>query len=418
MAFDRRNQMALRPEEGMTKLLLSTPSRFTGEYSCDDLLFTHAWPSGPKQAQGNLGLTENPMSRNYFVLALDTPPHDRTKTIVVPNYTPTGDVVAIYLSILFGKRFDNHGRLESNGQFYLPHIDQGMAPCNVSLPFNSHKSRCDLELPLNLSEIQRLTTLLTDEQVEAKFIQFLRSAGRFYLHALQEAEADPEVAFLDLITCGEILSNFWEYEKDDLLDDQLKADLARVSGELEGGEAIAGRIRGRLFQVKRKFIAAILRLLSSTFFEHTEATQPFCALKAEDIETRIKAAYDLRSRYVHTGLDFGNWIFQGSAYLEEIFTGEPVVDDKDFKKLLMRSPTLCGLERIMRFCLLRFIHLNGCTIDARLDGEGMSKQRHRQRRGIARRFALRHSSRVMAHVGLRRDADDSQYITRSRIPSE
>ncbi len=366
--------MTLRPEEGITKLLLSTPSRFTGEYGCDGLLFTHAWPSGPRQAQGNLGLTENPMSCNYFVLALETPPHDRTKTIVVPNYTPTGDVIAIYLSILFGKRFDNHGRIESNGEFYLPHIDHGMAPCNASLPFNSHKPRCDLELPLNLSEMGRITRLLSDKQLDVKFLQILRSAGRFYLHALQEAEADPEVAFLDLITCGEILSNFWPYEQDDLLEATLKNDLARVSSEIEGGEAIASRIRRHLYYVKRKFTAAVLRLLSSTFFEHTEATQQFCALKAEDIGTRIKAAYDLRSRYVHTGLDFGNWVFRDSAYLEEIRTGEPVVDDKDLRKLLVRSPMLCGLERIMRFCLLRFIHLNGCGIDPSLDGEGMSNK--------------------------------------------
>lgn len=66
--------MTLHPSEGMTKILLSTTSRFVGEYAFDHFLLTHAWPSGHSQAEGNLGHTENPMSRNYYVLTVKTPP--------------------------------------------------------------------------------------------------------------------------------------------------------------------------------------------------------------------------------------------------------------------------------------------------------------------------------------------------------
>jgi hypothetical protein len=363
--------MRLHPDEDTTKILISTTSRFVGEYVQDDLLITHAWPSGHRQAEGNLGLTENPMSRNYFVLAVRTQPPDRLKTIAIPNYTPTGDVVSIYLSILFGKRFDNHGRIESNGHFYLPHISGHGMPCSASLPFNSHAPRRDLSIPLNLSETQRIRPLLSENPSNARFKHLLLSAGRFYLHALQEAESQPEIAFLDLITCGEILSSFFKYDQDDLLDETLKQDLARISTCLEGGEAVVRRIRGSLYQVRRKFTTTVLRLLSPYFFQQTDAKEQFCALKVDDIVKRIKAAYDLRSRYVHTGLDFGNWLMS-TAYHEEIQLHTPVVDDEKFKNLLVKSPTFGGLERIMRFCLLRFIHLHGCSIDERLSGQGLS----------------------------------------------
>jgi len=48
------------------------------------------------------------------------------------------------------------------------------------------------------------------------------------------------------------------------------------------------------------------------------------------------------------------------------------VHDKEFENLLVKSPTFCGLERIMRFCLLRFIHLHGCPIDEKLNGQGLA----------------------------------------------
>jgi hypothetical protein len=363
--------MNLHPSRNITKILLSTTSRFVGEYQEANLLLTHAFPGGHGRTEVILGLTENPMSRNFFVLSLETPPYDRSKSIVVPDYTPTGDVICTYLSILFGKRFDNHGRLESDGLFFLPRISERWSPCNPSLSFNNHKPRPDLSIPLNFEEVRRIAPFLEENRVDPRSELFLRSAGRFYLHALQEAESQPEVAFLDLITCAEILANYFEYDQDDLLDDQIKQDLTRIAEKLDEGVAIARRIRGRLFQVRRKFTNTLLHLLSPYFFQQTEASQKFCALKKDDIATRIKAAYDLRSLYIHTGLDFGKWIMIRTACNEEVHIGTPVVDDHEFRDLLVKAPTFFGLERIMRFCLLRFMHLYGSPIDDRLAEEGL-----------------------------------------------
>ncbi|MFN6527792.1 hypothetical protein [Nostoc sp. ChiSLP03a] len=53
---------------------------------------------------------------------------------------------------------------------------------------------------------------------------------------------------------------------------------------------------------------------------------------------------------------------------------EPNVDDKDLKKVLKRIPTYIGLERIIRFALLRFLHTNGVYIHKDLDDDKDTKE--------------------------------------------
>ena len=355
--------MTMRPKEDVTKILLSTPSHLVGNYEEDEFLLTHAWTR-------EQDLSYVTLDKSYFILAAKTPLLDRSR-VAIPDYSGIGDILCIYMSILYGKRFDNHGLVESLGHFYYPSPSHDNI-YDPRLPFNSRIPRPDLEIPLSLHEIRRIAPLLKEEPGNEKFDRFLVSCGRFYVHALQHAESQPEIAFLDLITCGEILSNFFEYSQDDLLDDQIKADLAQIGAQINNGDDIVRRIRGQMFQVKRKFVKTIIDLLSSYFFQQTEAKESYDRLNQDDILVRIKAAYDLRSRYVHTGADFGKWIEPQGKFNNEIQMGTPVIEDEDFKKILVKSPTLIGMERIMRFCLLRFIHLYRTRVDDKLDGNGLT----------------------------------------------
>ena len=314
------------------------------------------------------------LGHEHFIFAMKTPPLDRSR-VAIPDYTASGDIIITCLSILYGKRFDSHGLVESIGNFWLPDYSH-FSNYNPNLPFNSQTSRPDLEISLNLDEIKRIAPLLHEEHVDPRFERFFYSAGRFYVNALQHAEIQPEIAFLNLITCGEILSNFYNYNQDDLLDDEMKRDLFRIGGEIQDGSAIVRRISSRLFSVKRRFIKTVLFLLNSYFFQQSEAKENFGRLNKDDISMRIRAAYDLRSMYVHRGVNFGFWInlqfLVGRQFNNEVPFGEPVIDDPEFKKILVRSPTFIGMERIMRFCLLRFMHLNGVFIDLKLEGKGLS----------------------------------------------
>jgi len=136
---------------------------------------------------------------------------------------------------------------------------------------------------------------------------------------------------------------------------------------LEGGEKKANIIRSRLYQVRKKYKLTVRRLLNDNFFIKTQAKESFAALRKEDIEASLLASYDLRSRYIHTGERFGGKIRDWGHLVAERIVGEPVVDDKDYKKILMKAPTFLGLERIMRYCLLCFIHTELCPIDPQLD---------------------------------------------------
>jgi hypothetical protein len=354
--------MTLRSEEGITKILLSTTSYLVGQYEEENFLLSIAINRDLKRY--------DILDHEYFISAVRVPPHDKSCD-PFPDYSGRGDILSIYLSILYGKRFDNHGVVESSGMFWLPNYSP-FGNYNPNLPFNSRKPRPDLEIPLVLDEFKRIFPLLNEEQVNSRFRHFIRSAGRFYVHALKHIEPQPEIAFLDLITCGEILSNFFEYNQDDLLDGQIKRDLTHIEETIDDGDKIVRRIRSELFKVKGRFTKTILNLLNPYFFQQSEANESWGSLKKSDILIRIKAAYDLRSRYVHTGESFGWWVAPWSAYNNEIPFGEPIIADKEFKKILVRSPTLIGMERIMRFCLLRFIHLYGTPVDHRLDGDGLT----------------------------------------------
>lgn len=273
------------------------------------------------------------------------------------------------MSILFGKRFDNHGLTEGVGFFNLPKLDttQPIELSNIGL--NNHSPRKDLEIELNLDKVKIIEKILNGEVAE-NVHNIIISAGRFYLRALRVFEEEPELAFLDLITCGEILSNFHQYTEDELWghDHRLVSIFNAIETNLENGISISSHLKQRLFQVKRKYTLTICNSLNDYFFTNTESTEPFASLTRENIEQRIKASYDLRSQYVHTGASFGKWLLPIKSIQNEVGMGTPVGLEPELTKLIVRTPTLLGMERIMRFCLLKFIHLHsGTTIDVRLD---------------------------------------------------
>lgn len=75
------------------------------------------------------------------------------------------------------------------------------------------------------------------------------------------------------------------------------------------------------------------------------------------IERNIGAAYDLRSRYLHDSIPpFGGWVrTHYGPGREDVGHGRAVHDDKAFAKLIGRAPKLDGLERLIRYCVLKYM---------------------------------------------------------------
>lgn len=353
-----QERSVLKPDETVQKILLSTTSRMTGEYAGKDVLITHAWPDfGDSSA--HIRWAETPVSRSTYILAFKTKPIEKAVGSALPIYSPTGDVIASYLAVLFGKRFDCHGMTEGSGFYQVPDFSAFNILCRPALAFNSHKPRECRPVTLQLNCISSIRKLLdADYDVDVSLITKLDAACKFYMQALQNAEHNPEVAYLHLITSGEILSGFFEYSSEQVLSPQMREDLYRVECEIKGGKKLANRIRSQILSTKKKFVKSICSLLDKGFYIATESDIEHGFFKPDDIEKRIGAAYDLRSSYVHSGVPFGRWI-EPSYHSNDVQFGEPVVENKEFAKVLAQAPTFKGLERCLRYCLLKYMSQTG-----------------------------------------------------------
>jgi len=347
----------LQPDETIHKILISTTSRMVGEFVSDRILISHAWQNFTNSSSA-IRMEESPVSRSGFIIAFQTEPYIKEAGIVVPDYSPVGEIVCSYLSVLFGKRFDCHGLVEGHGFYNTPDLSAYSSICNPRLPFNTHKERSCFKIPLNLTNLSPLSKILTDSDIDPAFQTKLNAACKFYMQALQNVEYEPEVAYLHLITAGEILAGFFEYKKEEILDQEILDSLSTIENSLENGEKISRQLSRRLLGIKRSFVKALCSLVDQRFFESREADVEFGCFKSDLIERNIGAAYDLRSKYVHTGVPFGKWI-QPSGHLTDLQIGRPVVRDNDFSKILEKAPTFLGLERFIRYCLLNFMASNG-----------------------------------------------------------
>src|SRR5205823_13328258 len=115
------------------------------------------------------------------------------------------------------------------------------------------------------------------------------------------------------------------------------------------------RLKSRLFQIRRKCALFVRQTLDEPFYQSSESAPGYPRVCARDIERRVKATYDLRSRFMHTGRSQGVWVNALKHVGAEVMIGDPVISDPELKKLVVNSLTLCGLERVVQYCLHRSI---------------------------------------------------------------
>jgi hypothetical protein len=171
---------------------------------------------------------------------------------------------------------------------------------------------------------------------------------------LQTAERDPEVAYLHLITAGEILANAHRPESSDELDEEVRAILDQVRQHVPDGEKAAKVLTSRMRQIKRRFRSTVENLIDDEFFGLTHNSVPW-RFKKENFSKHVSGAYDIRSRYVHSGHAFGGWIAPRGDCSEEVRHG--ISED------VKAAPTYVGLERVIRYCLVRFAERHQLIVD-------------------------------------------------------
>lgn len=347
----------LKPEDTIHRFLISTPSRLVGEYISEDLIINHAWRSEFLTHHS----IEGPFSKSYYMVSLKLE-NQQEDALMIPDISI--EPLITWLSVLFGKRFENHGPVQQNGLFRIPDLGEQKPLRQYKLGFINHQPRSNLGVALDLTNFQIMKPLSTDkaDSVDKAVIPLFNTAGKFYLRALQTYDTNPENAYLDLITCGEILSNHFTFEDEQMYDSALLKMFEEIEGQTTNGKNIVKNIKKRLYQVKRRFTFTILKLLTPDFYEAHEVpngASTYASLTLDNIEARIKAAYDLRSMYVHTGIRFGKAIsFESYEVPIGTWTAVEGQIEKNLLKSINQAPTFKGLERIIRFCLLQFLHTN------------------------------------------------------------
>lgn len=348
----------LKPDETVQKILISTTSRMVSEYENKGIVITHAWPSF-YDSSSTFRMFETPLSRSGFIIAFETPPVEKRPGMAIPNYTPTGENICAYLSVLFGKRFDCHGLVEANGHYQIPDLTAYSRICDPELPFNSHEPRNCFPIPLEISQVSLIEKVLfTDSGVDEKLLRKLEAICKFYMQSLQNAEHDPETGYLNLITAGEILSSFFQYSEEEMFDEETLEYLNIIRSEIEEGDKIAKRISDRFTSVKKAFVKSLCSLLDDSFYVMAKSEKNLVPFVRENIEGNIGAAYNLRSKYVHTGVSFGRWVGTSRDH-SDLHFGKPELSDSEIAKIFEKAPKFVGLERLMRYCILKFMSSRG-----------------------------------------------------------
>ncbi len=336
----------MRLEKTVARYLISTPSRVVGVFSTDALAIDHAWPRDPDSS-----------SRRFYVVSLRHKEHTPAAGVALPSYRINAELIAALASVWFGKRFDVHGPLQEHGSFSIPTLGAHQPFVTPRAGPYSDTPRTDLNIKLSWGTFGPPFEFFRQyHQGDSKVNAFWR-ATRFYARSLRSFDSDPEVAFFHLVAAIEMLAAKLDFSDDQKFDAEALGILKRIREELHGGERIEKKVRGRLYQLRRRVSHCAVELTNDNFFDGSEAEHLFGRLCKEDLFDRVKAAYDLRSKYVHAAADIGGWLNIFANLNEEVQLGRPVMKDRELAKLIQDSLTLGGLERLVRFMTLRFGHL-------------------------------------------------------------
>ena len=169
--------MSLNPDKSVHKYLLSSPASFAGMYDQEDFLIAPA-------------LQRNYANRYFYIYAIRREETDNKNTILVPNYSHTADNLCVALSVFYGKRFDNHGAIESAGKLWIPNYGDTTFLNNNFLT-NNQKVRVDLNNSLNFKNCEPLISAITTPDNNNLWDNFF-TASKFYLSSLKLVDIDLE----------------------------------------------------------------------------------------------------------------------------------------------------------------------------------------------------------------------------------
>ena len=278
------------------------------------------------------------------MLSIRTEPYDR-KSIVVPTYEWVGEEVSgALLGAFYGKLVQNMGHLQFCGNFSIPSEVSNHAHDKERTPFNSEQRRPNGP-PLNLSEAIAVIESYIAAHGKEKTGWLLRAA-ECYRVALESFYTRPELVLAMFCSTLESLLSIRDYSEDELvyrLSDPCSSGLLTIVRKATG---LFVRLSHASFR-SVKVAALVEAYLPESYFEQPESDVAWGVPKnRQDVISRVKAVYDLRSKVLHTGNRQGLWFLEHDHQRAEIGLGKPVLDNKELQKTLANCLTLTGMERV------------------------------------------------------------------------
>jgi len=286
-----------------------------------------------------------PFRRSHFCLSVDVPERDKSAN-VYPMYEWVGEETSALLGAFYGKLILNLGHIQAGRLLTVPSLQERPFHRFDKPPFDG-QSRRPGGSELNLSQAAPLVAKYIKVVGSDDQLPLLVRAADFYRLGLETYDERPELGFAMLISTLEVLTRLREYSEKELYDDRLLDDLRLIAASCAEGLEIVSRLKARLYQIKRKVAALVRDVVPDSFFEQRETRPAWGFIKHRDeLVERVRAAYDIRSRLLHTGDRTGLWYIEHDHQGEEYGIGKPVMEDNKLANLLCRSVNLVGLERI------------------------------------------------------------------------
>jgi hypothetical protein len=288
----------------------------------------------------------------YYFRIWDMPPHTPgesrllclriTQEAALPPIPPTGAKEFVSLASLFLRK-----RL-----ILGPITRWDDEPSRHRLDFKSSKHFVDIDIVCGETETIASETNLDELSAWLPLVDNLEKAtrdkftlaARFYQQALEMIEATTDMAYLNLVSAVETLCGDTDIGNIKLtdVDDGLANAVVRVNPQ-DLRKDIEERIIKRERFIKRRFVEFIKQHIDDSFWTYRRRPQENIRVKPEDLDRLLKNIYDQRSRTLHSGEPFPEYIYMsqqltdishleynksytiGRTYMEEIPFGDKIM---------------------------------------------------------------------------------------------
>lgn len=337
------------------RFLFSATTGFVGECRVEDATLQLAFPASKQRRSRRRG--ENGVRSIVFSVEIEAPEERPPPSIVLHNYEWIAQELSALLCLYYGKLVEYRGYVQ-HGRILMEAADSAVRYNPELRPFDACQ-RMPNGPPLNLGESGPLlrTFLLYLQDESSGFYKFV-CAAECYRTALEHMDLRPELSLAMFCSAIESLASEVECTDEELYDDDLQAIFNCVQDSMSIREVKI--LKQRLFQIKKRVAKVVKEFLPADFCDRREADLEFGMLETVDeVVDGVRATYDLRSRFLHTGTRRGLWYISPDRIGSERGVGWPSVGDKDLEKVYRRSLNLVGLERVVG-AVLRAMLIKQC----------------------------------------------------------